>query len=697
MPYANQEESVFLHQHHLHRLEDVFAAIRERNLEKLADLVTEKNINVLSVDQLYSPLHLACYLQHIPTITLLLKKGAYVNISNGMQETPLFIAAALGNLEILTLLIKNGATIDHTNLLQSTAFCKAVYYGHRPIIQYLLAEGANINQTTYFGETPYSIAEANLHKDALSLLKHKGATKPALTKRLGIFKPKETYFTYLSLWEAFAVNDYRYLSKAFENDYTFDLNARDSQGRNYLSWAVLNKYDDLIDWLLERKVNINNQDLCGQTALHLSVSLGYSTITLKLLEKGIDPNLSDIQGYTALHIAAYKNKKELFTLLNKHGARLDCQDKQGLAPLHIVAQKGYHEAITLLNILGTPVNQQSDDGSTALHIAIAVKHLKAAEALITCKADISVFNKKRQTPTELAAKEFDLEMLELLLANRGQSCIMIPQSFVDAVNKIQLADGHTLMTYAAKNNLVNVVKCLLDYNANINIRNKAGSTPLLLAAEHNHQQIIDLLLKEPKQTPDRNAADAKLYTALHYAALNSNYSLVERLLSNVTNILLNTRVIWAANHLEIVAQSPKRNSINDRALDGITPLHIAVQKRDDKIICALLNAGADPHAKDKKGNLALPAHKANLLKKISKPAYLRAPEIKQDDKLMIKALELKTTNIRKINESGKTLLHIAASKDCIESCNIMLGLGLSINAKDKDGRTPLHVAAINGA
>ena len=47
---------------------------------------------------------------------------------------------------------------------------------------------------------------------------------------------------------------------------------------------------------------------------------------------------------------------------------------------------------------------------------------------------------------------------------------------------------------------INVVKCLVKYNASVNIRDKAGCTPLYLACAHNELEMVEMLINTGADT-----------------------------------------------------------------------------------------------------------------------------------------------------------------------------------------------------
>jgi ankyrin repeat protein len=89
---------------------------------------------------------------HTETVSILLEKGANVNVAGGRDGSSLQIAAARGHTEIISILLKKGAKVntaggEHRSSLQveesGTSLETASVYGHMNIIH--VQEGPNVN------------------------------------------------------------------------------------------------------------------------------------------------------------------------------------------------------------------------------------------------------------------------------------------------------------------------------------------------------------------------------------------------------------------------------------------------------------------------------------------------------------------------------------------------------------------------
>lgn len=97
-------------------------------------------------------------------------------------------------------------------------------------------------------------------------------------------------------------NDFDWFVELVENA---GVDRVDSNGLTPLMFCIQNERSKMIDYLLEKEIDINRQDNVGNTALFYAVFKSKDKIGLieKLLKKGADMNMANKAGVSPLSLA----------------------------------------------------------------------------------------------------------------------------------------------------------------------------------------------------------------------------------------------------------------------------------------------------------------------------------------------------------------------------------------------------------
>lgn len=215
-----------------------------------------------------------------------------------------------------------------------------------------------------------------------------------------------------------------------------------------------------------------------------------------------------------------------------------------------------------------------------------------------------------------------------------------------------LDGGDSLLHHAITLANEEAVKFLLLNNANPNLANARGSTPLHLATERHLKPLAELLLG--RRSTNVNAKDEDQYTALHWAAQNGDEA--------ITRLLLD-----------------RGAAINEVDGQGRTPAHVACQHGQENVIRVLLSRGADVQIKGKDNWTAL--HLAAW------QGHLGIV------KLLVKQAG---ANVNGQTTDGRTSLHLASQRGQYRVARILIELGVDVHRTSAGLNTPLHVAAETG-
>lgn len=275
----------------------------------------------------------------------------------------------------------------------------------------------------------------------------------------------------------------------------------DIDGRSALHHAVLAGADELMQILLNTKVDINIKDNTGLTAMNIAMQRNNTTAIVYIHDR---MSTLDKNGNSTLHLAsAIDNVQVIEYILS----RMYALDKNGKAGPSLASDTvfAHHIVGTLLVQVPKdvyykqsklPVNGLNRKGESALHIATEKRLLPNVSLLLAYGADNYVPNSKTgDTPMHYAVAGYWKEGVEFLLETGAN------------VNIQNSKTGDTPLHHVVAGHWKEGVELLLEKGANVNIKNsKTRDTPLHSAAAGHWKEGIELLLAKGA---DRKIANAQ--------------------------------------------------------------------------------------------------------------------------------------------------------------------------------------------
>lgn len=247
-----------------------------------------------------------------------------------------------------------------------------------------------------------------------------------------------------------------------------------------------------------------------------------------------------------------------------------------------------------------------------------------------------------RTPLFLAAESGDVERVHFLLTRPG-----IAPGQTDN-------HGWTPLHVATKEGHADVVSELLRH-MDVNLPNRSGATPLLLAVQ---RQRLALARRLVEHGADLRQADKDGTSPFHAACQHGHGEMV--------------RWLWQA-----MTQQGARDLLNARTTTGATPLQLAAASGNADVVQFLLGReGVDACAADDDG--WTPLHKAA-----------------QTHNTHATALLLRHIDVNTPLHSGASPLLIAISNQQLAVAELLLNNGADIHQPMKDGTTPLHHACVH--
>jgi ankyrin repeat protein len=365
-----------------------------------------------------------------------------------------------------------------------------------------------------------------------------------------------------------------------------DINATDKLGFTPLHWAVYDGHFDLVKLFVANKADVNAKADGGWTPTNLAEELcgEAGPETLFLLQHGGVPGIPDAK---LNYVIKHPGTPSLRRVLQRRPDVVTMKDERGRTALSHAVGSSNTQVMELLLAAGAEVNIRDNFGNTPLQYASVTRNVKAVELLLANKADVNVRNGKHETPLDRAERIGSPAVVDLLQkhgALRGAGAIN------DAVRRRDMAkvkellnsqptivsekssSGWSLVHAALSQNSNEIMKVLLEHNADVNARNGEGQTALhfviirsRLGRDSKNMEIIEAETKEAiglllAHGADVNAKDALGATALHHAAGRRNLEFTKLLLANKADINARdkdgrTPLDWAA----MVANDPTGN------------------------------------------------------------------------------------------------------------------------------------------
>ncbi len=643
--------------------EALLSACNHGNIDQVRSLLNEGrvDINAAGPDG-NTALHLTIHNGERDIAVLLLKAGCDVNRQNGSGETALLLAARVGDLDSVQLLLDFGADRRIEDNNGRTPYSVATNMTHSEVAAELLPSerampqrDTDVTSGSFFGDTR---AERN----------GIGATA-AKHERLETAKRKEEQH----LRDAAEAGDIVGVKEILSRSPEIAIDAVDDQGYTALYRASFYGRTQVVDYLLKHGANANMRDGDGKTPLHAAALRGYGKITRLLLAEMENVNVQDMLGTTPLLSAAASGSADVLKALLDYGADVNIPNNDQETPVWAATANGYGDFVRFLL-----ENDRSD----------AIVDVNVPDAI------------QQQTPLHLAAGRGDIYLAKLLLEHGAEK-------------DVRDASGCTALFVAADKGRARMVPFLLDRGISINAVNQLGETALFVAAADGHVPVTQELLK---RGADTEIADIHGWTPLMSAAQEGHIAILSRLLQAsarvdaASNIGETSLMIAAAEGYQNAAALLIENGadIDTARNDGKTALHMAAMDGHTGVINILLAAAEAEFATslidtsnlapiisplhlttDTFGEAAL--HLATRLRQISVMKQLLEYDASFREKRMPVSIYGQLVAVP--NKLGWTALHLAVDRAHQGAVRLLLEHSANVNASDKFGNTPVHLAA----
>jgi ankyrin repeat protein len=459
--------------------------------------------------------------------------------------------------------------------------------------------------------------------------------------------------------------------------YTFNVRRQECSA---LIWAARNNEVALANRLLkEYRANANTTDNRSRTPVFHAIQFGSEEMIRTLLESTADINWQDDRNQTPLLYALQRRHLSMARVLLRHfNLSVDCTDSMG---------------------------------RNAIWYAVASCDEQLIQLLLERQSDIWMMDYRQTTPLSLAISKRNLPIIQLLLDHS--------QARPSQPRLVDVNAGDHPLCLAVHAGLNEIAQTLIEYGAELHVRDRYGQPLLHRAASNGHHDVTKLLLGHGVNV---NSTDPGGRTALHFAAFYGHKSTTRLLLSTpgidiaacdsegATPLCAAARGNHRSVALQILAEEP--TNINARGFGQKTALHFAVQNRNFHLACLLVDLDSlDPNLCDDQGwtalsyaacqgdirmlELLLTRTDLDLDVPRASPIYLAAE--RGHVEVARRLVSLQQVDI---NQTfwHKSPLFIAIENGYRDVAKVLLAQGsrLDVNAKTSLGDTALHMAVSYG-
>ena len=378
-----------------------------------------------------------------------------------------------GSIESGLLLLRRGASFERHNLPGYAPLHQAAQHGHSSLVEVILDRGGNID-VLKSGIPSTPLAEACEHgrlEVVRTLLARGAATK------IPIGEDRQT-----ALMRAAVRGHTTVVKSMLDSDRAVSVEALNARGETALFLAVLYGRTETVRLLLQRGANIEVRDQEQNTLLICSCWNTQIEIDELLVRAGANIHASNQNGNTPLHELSTRGNVTTARLLLEHGADPACLESEDHTPLNFAAGQGHSAFVRLLLESGCiAIDHVNQLGWTSLQEASWHGHLEIVQDLLDYGADANICDNKKNSPLNRACCMGHLA-IAVLLMDEGNADI-----------NMRNEHGLTPLAEASYRNEAKVVKALLDRDARKDICDNHGRSPWTLARLGGHKYVMSLL------------------------------------------------------------------------------------------------------------------------------------------------------------------------------------------------------------
>ncbi|HEV2601499.1 MAG TPA: ankyrin repeat domain-containing protein [Candidatus Babeliales bacterium] len=630
----------------------------------------------------------------LEAVQLLINAGADKEVRDAGGQTALMHAVAENSLEIVRFLVHIGLDKDAYDVQGRTALISAANYGYLDIVQFLVGVGANKDAYDKDGQSSLMLVAHYGRLDTVRFLLQAGVDKNAQDKKGKTALMLAADYNWLEivqiLVEAGADVDIEDADGKTALQIAEDGGPSSKQIVEYLQakrtdpFVIIDRPNavEVLKQLSKEEIVSYKKDKHGRTILMYAVEKGKSDVVQFLVQAGVDVNETDTKGRTALMFAAQYGKLDVAKFLVQSGATVDAKRVDGKTALQIAQDVGkraegvaqylqnfilltdlfaviaHPDAMDLLNKFSKErivTYGTNKDGLTPLMYAVEQDKIRVVEYLVGAGVDLDAKNSDGKTAEQMAES-----------TSRSRIAHYLQEYKKLTTDVFAAIDDYHPMTWLRKYSK----EVLVSYP-----KNKKGQTPLIYAVEkdgYEQQKVVQFLVGAGVDINDR---DAEGMTALMRAARMARAEIAGYLINaGADKEVRSEKYEWTALICALARLRELIGSMKDDRGDRYKDQMVATIEKQANLVRLLVNSGANKEARDSYDETAL--------------MYA----VSSGDLGIVQFLIDAGANKDVRNKYDRTLLMFAARAGYLDIVQFLVQGGADLDAKDKADRTALDLA-----
>ena len=311
---------------------------------------------------------------------------------------------------------------------------------------------------------------------------------------------------------------------------------------------------------------------------------------------------------------------------------------------------------------GASVNEGAPYRKTPLHVAAWLGHRQVAEALIARGANVDALSgilMSSATPVYWAARNGHTDVCEILVANGAD-----------------VTGGErrrTPLHGAAEFGHPGTCEFFVNHGMNVEVRNRHGMTPLMLAAYNGRKRACELLLAKGADIEARRGSDSLLFLA----GVSGHSEVVDVLCRHRHPVRTLAEAACVGDVDLVRGFLAKGCAVEAEDRTDLGPLHFASLNGRTDVCRLLLESGAD---------LSAPSF-------MDTPLHVAARRGREEvARLLIEA----GADVNAQAELDDTPLHVALSHAHPRMAELLIAKGADVNVRDPRHVSPLQIAVEKG-